>query len=123
MSFLGNLIWFFVGGAFQAVIWFFAGILFSITIIGLPIGLQCFKFASLQWAPFGKEVVSANNGAGSFLLNAVWVLTAGWPLALANLTAAAAFAATIVGLPFAYQSLKLAYLSLMPFGKDVVRRR
>jgi len=119
MSFLGNLIWFFIGGFVQGLGWLLAGVLFSLTVIGLPIGLQCFKLASLQFAPFGKEVVTVNNGAGSLLLNLIWIVVAGWALFVANLAAAAGFAVTIIGIPFAIQSLKLAWLSLAPFGKDV----
>ena len=57
MSCLGNLIWMIFGGLLGAISWFLAGCLWCVTIIGIPIGLQCFKFASLSLAPFGKEVV------------------------------------------------------------------
>ena len=123
MSFIGNIIWLFIGGFFQSLGWLLAGILFSITIIGIPIGSQCFKLAKLQWAPFGKEVITRRSGPVSFLMNVIWILTAGWPLAAANLASAFAFGVTIIGIPFAIQSLKLAYLSLMPFGKEVIRSR
>ena len=65
MSVLGNLLWFFCGGFFSALGWFLAGILWSITIIGLPVGKQCFKFAALAAWPFGKEIV---YGGGACLL-------------------------------------------------------
>ena len=56
MSCLGNLLWFLFGGLWQGLGWGLAGVLWSITIVGIPIGRQCFKFASLAFFPFGKEV-------------------------------------------------------------------
>ena len=56
MGCLGNLIWFLCGGILQGLSWTFAGLLWCITIIGIPIGRQCFKFASVAFFPFGKEV-------------------------------------------------------------------
>jgi hypothetical protein len=50
------------GGLFGAIAWFVAGCLWCITIIGIPIGLQCFKIASLSLAPFGKEVDYGGSG-------------------------------------------------------------
>ncbi len=119
MGCLGNILWFIFGGFFASIGWFVVGLLWSITIVGLPIGLQCFKMAKLQLAPFGKEVVTVKDGAGNFVLNILWLIFGGVELALANLVSAFLFAITIIGIPFAIQSLKLAKLSLMPFGKDV----
>jgi len=68
MGCLGNLLWFIFGGFIMGMSWLIAGILWCITIVGIPIGLQCFKFASLSFFPFGKEVVYG-GGAGSVLLN------------------------------------------------------
>ena len=58
MSCLGNLIWMIFGGFFNALGWLFWGCIWCITIVGIPVGLQCFKLAGLQLAPFGKEVVT-----------------------------------------------------------------
>lgn len=123
MSLIGNIIWLFLGGFLNGLLWLFWGVVWSVTIIGLPVGLQCFKLARLQFSPFGKEVIQVNYSGGTFLMNVLWLLSGGWSLALGNLVSAFALAITIVGIPFAIQSLKLAQLSLMPFGKEVVRRR
>ena len=61
------------GGLLGAISWFLAGCLWCVTIIGIPIGLQCFKFASLSLAPFGKEVVYSGSGV-SLLLNILWLI-------------------------------------------------
>ncbi|NME82868.1 YccF domain-containing protein [Clostridium sp. SM-530-WT-3G] len=120
MSCLGNIIWFIFGGFFNAIGWFLIGLLWCITIIGIPIGKQCFKMAALQLAPFGKEVVDTNSGSMTLILNILWIIFGGLELCIANLISAACLCITIVGIPFAYQSVKLAWLSLMPFGKEVV---
>ena len=89
-----------------------------ITIIGIPVGMQCFKFASLSFFPFGKEV-RYGGGAGSFLLNVVWLIVSGLPLALEHAVFGAVLCATIIGIPFGLQHFKLAKLALMPFGSEV----
>lgn len=119
MNFLGNLIWFVFGGLVGAIGWFLAGCLWCITIIGIPIGLQCFKFASLSLAPFGKDVVYSNHSF-SIILNILWLIFSGIPLALAHLASALLLAITIIGIPFAMQSFKMAKLALMPFGARII---
>jgi uncharacterized membrane protein YccF (DUF307 family) len=120
MSCLGNLLWLLFGGLWTSFIWCLFGLLWCITIIGIPVGIQCFKLAKLQFAPFGKEIITVNQGSGTFILNILWLLFGGLELALANLLSACVLAVTIVGIPFAYQSLKMAKLSLMPFGKEII---
>lgn len=119
MSCLGNVLWFIFGGFFNSIFWFLIGVLWSITIIGIPIGKQCFKMARLQLAPFGKEIVTIGDGLGSFVLNVLWVIFGGLEMCIANLISAFFMAITIVGIPFSIQALKLAKLSLMPFGKEL----
>lgn len=119
MSCLGNIIWIIFGGFFNALVWLIAGVLWCLTIVGIPVGIQCFKMAGLQFAPFGKEIVTVNDGSGSLILNILWLIFGGLELCIANLISAFFLCITIVGIPFAKQSLKLAALSLMPFGKEV----
>lgn len=122
MSCLGNIIWFIFGGLIGALTWCLAGILWCITIIGIPIGLQCFKFATLSIAPFGKDVVYHTTGV-NLIVNILWLILSGVPLALGHLISAGLLCLTIVGIPFAFQSLKLARLALMPFGAEIVSIR
>jgi uncharacterized membrane protein YccF (DUF307 family) len=120
MSVLGNIIWIIFGGLIGAIMWVIAGLICCLTIIGIPFGMQCFKLAQLQLAPFGRTVRSTGSGVGGLLGNVLWIIFIGWELALFNLIAALLFAVTIIGIPFAVQSIKLAGLSLMPFGKEIV---
>ena len=55
MRTLGNILWFIFGGVLGGLAWIFAGCIWCITIIGIPVGLQCFKFATLAFWPFGKQ--------------------------------------------------------------------
>ena len=56
MGCLGNLLWFLCGGFISGLTWGLFGCLWCLTIVGIPVGIQCFKFASLSFFPFGKEV-------------------------------------------------------------------
>lgn len=120
MSCIGNIIWIILGGLVNSLVWLFWGVLWCLTIIGIPVGLQCFKMAKLQLAPFGKEVVSTNESGTNFILNILWIIFGGFSLCIANLISAVLLCISIIGIPFAIQSLKIAKLSLMPFGKEVL---
>ncbi|MDT2378410.1 YccF domain-containing protein [Enterococcus faecium] len=119
MSCLGNVIWFIFGGLIGGLSWLAAGILWCITIIGIPIGMQCFKIASLSFAPFGKEVIYHQSGM-SLIVNIIWLIVSGLPIALAHVVSGVLLCITIIGIPFAKQSFKLARLALMPFGAEIV---
>ena len=119
MSSLGNLIWFIFGGFIGGLSWCLAGCLWCITIVGIPIGTQCFKLAALSFFPFGKEV-RYGGGAGSFLLNILWLIFSGLPLALEHFSFGIVLCVTIIGIPFGLQQFKLAKLALMPFGAEVI---
>lgn len=119
MSCLGNFLWFIFGGIWQGLNWCLAGILWCITIVGIPIGVQCFKFAELAFFPFGKEV-QYGGGTISVLANILWILFSGIPLACAAALNGILLCCTIIGIPFGIQCFKIAKLSLMPFGASVV---
>lgn len=118
MGCLGNLLWFLLGGCLGGIGWCLAGCLWCITIIGIPVGMQCFKFAGLTFFPFGKEVVYGGH-AGSLLLNIIWLVVSGIPLAVGFALAGVVLCITIIGIPFGLQHFKLAKLALMPFGSEI----
>ena len=121
MKFLGNLIWILCGGLLSALGWWIAGILWCITVVGIPIGVQCFKLSSISLNPFGKEIVEG-SGAVNFILNVIWFLVSGVELAVANLMIGCVLCITIIGIPFGKQFFKIARLCLFPFGAKVVKR-
>ena len=118
MSCLGNILWLIFGGIISGISWLLVGILWCISIIGIPIGLQCFKFAGLAFCPFGKTV-RYGGGLGSMLLNILWLVFGGLALALENALFGILCCITIIGIPFGKQFFKIAKLALMPFGAGV----
>lgn len=122
MNFIGNLIWLICGGLLTALGYIIGGFVLCITIVGIPFGLQCFKIAGLELAPFGRRIVPNSNSMGclSLICNIIWLLCGGLYTALVHLVFAAILAITIIGIPFARQHLKLMELSLMPFGKTII---
>ena len=94
------------------------GCLWCITIVGIPIGVQCFKFASVCFFPFGKEIIYG-GGFGSLLLNIIWLIVSGIPLAIESAAMGLLLCITIIGIPFGLQHFKIAKLALMPFGTRI----
>jgi uncharacterized membrane protein YccF (DUF307 family) len=119
MRLLLNLLWFILGGWISGTLWLLAGVVLTITIVGVPWAPAAFRIAWFSYAPFGKTVVDQGQHPANLLLNIVWLVLAGWWLAIHHLVLAAALAVTIIGLPFAFQHLKLATISLTPVGKAI----
>ncbi|RKX72403.1 MAG: YccF domain-containing protein [Spirochaetes bacterium] len=119
MKFIGNLLWLIFGGLLSAILWTICGLLMGITIIGIPFGLQALKLAGFTLWPFGREVVIGNFGIGGAIGNVIWIMLFGWELAVYHALLALLFTITIIGFPFGKQHIKLARLSLIPFGADI----
>lgn len=119
MGCLGNILWFLFGGVWMGLGWLIVGGLWCVTIVGIPVGMQCFKFASLAFFPFGKQI-QYGGGAASLLLNILWLIFGGVPLAAGAALNGCLFCVTIIGIPFGKQCFKIAKLALMPFGSSVV---
>ncbi|MEF9880165.1 MAG: YccF domain-containing protein [Clostridia bacterium] len=120
MSFFGNILWFLFAGFWQGISWMLAGLLWCLTIVGIPVGRQCFKFAALSLHPFGQDV-RLGGGAFSTLFNLVWLVVSGIWIAFTSCVTGFFLCLTIVGIPFGLQCFKLARLALMPFGAEIVR--
>ena len=121
MSLLGNLIWLIFGGFIAALGYIIGGLALCLTIVGIPFGLQSIRLGIATLAPFGKEVVvdEEREGPLALLFDIIWIVIAGWEIALAHLTAAAILAVTIVGLPFARQHIKLIPVAIFPFQRSL----
>ena len=118
MKLLGNLLWILFGGLLTALVFLIVGLLWCITIVGIPVGIQCFKFAKLALLPFGKEI-TYGEGFGSALVNILWLIFGGIELAVSFALIGVGFCITIIGIPFGLQYFKFARLSLLPFGAKV----
>lgn len=127
MRLLGNIIWLLFGGLATGIGWWIAGVLAAITIIGIPFSIAAFRIGTFSFLPFGREIVDRPEGeAGKLLIllgNIIWIVLGGIWLALAHLFFALLLGITIIGIPFAVQHLKLAHLSLTPYGKMIVVRQ
>lgn len=122
MRTLLNIIWFVFGGFWLALGYALVGLLFCVLIVTIPLGVASLRIARYALWPFGRAVVDQPDvGSGSVLLNVVWIILAGWWLALGHVTTAVAQAITIVGIPLAVANLKMIPISLVPFGKEIVR--
>jgi len=122
MSILGNILWITLGGGiFIFFEYLLGGLMLCLTIVGIPFGLQCMKLGFLGLVPFGKEVVVQESAAGcvAIVMNVLWIVLGGIWIALTHLIFGLFMAITIIGIPFAKQHLKLASLSLTPFGRTV----
>src|SRR3984957_18014156 len=124
-----NILWLLLGGVWMAVGWVVAAIIMAITIIGLPWARAAFNIAAYTLLPFGQKAVRRDSLTGQSDLgtgplgmigNLIWLLLAGWWLALGHLVTAVALAVTIIGIPFAWAPLKLAGIALWPIGKVIV---
>jgi uncharacterized membrane protein YccF (DUF307 family) len=115
-----NVLWFIFGGFISGTAWLLAGVLLAITVVGLPWTPAAFRIAGFSYWPFGKQVADRDNGPTSLLLNILWFVFAGWWLALHHIVLAIPLAISIIGIPFAWQHVKLAVLALTPVGKAVV---
>ena len=124
VSLVLNVLWIVFGGVWMAAGWLIAAVIMAITIIGLPWARAALTIAVYTFLPFGHTVVDRQGSPVGetlgFIGNIVWLVLAGWWLALGHLITAFFLAITIIGLPFAWAHLKLAGISLWPVGKEIV---
>ena len=130
MNLILNVLWIVLGGAWMAAGWLLAALIMAISIIGLPWARSAVVMAGYSLLPFGMraadraEVTGPDLGTSPLgtLGNILWLVLAGWWLALGHLMAAVLNAITIIGLPFAWAHLKLAGFALWPVGRTLVPR-
>lgn len=124
-----NILWFILGGFVAGLSWLFAALILAVTIVGLPWVPATLRIAAFSFWPFGKHIVSRDEVTGQgdlgtgptgLFLNIVWIIFAGWWLAVAHITAGVALCASIIGIPFGWQHIKLGILALAPIGKTIV---
>lgn len=119
MKTIGNILWVLCGGIFMALVWVLIGVLLMITIIGIPFGIQCFKFADYALHPFGYTYIR-ETGAGRTVMNIIWIFTFGIPLFFAFIVAGLTYCCMILTIPFGVACFKYAVFAFMPFGCRIV---
>ena len=129
LSLLLNIAWIVCGGLWMALGWIVSAVIMVITIVGIPWAKAAFNIALYTLLPFGQKAVSRADYSGQedvgtgplgVLGNIIWLVLAGWWLALGHVIVAVLLAVTIIGIPFAWAHLKLAGIALWPIGKMIV---
>ena len=124
MRTLLNIIWLVLSGFWLFLGYALAAVIMCVLIVTIPWGIAAWRIGVYSLWPFGKEVVDRPTaGIGSAIGNVVWVVLAGWWLALGHIASALALAITIIGLPFAWANLKMVPVALLPLGKQIVEQR
>ncbi|WP_274915040.1 YccF domain-containing protein [Streptomyces sp. WZ-12] len=121
MKFILNVLWLILSGLWMAIGYVVAGIICCILIITIPFGIASFRIAGYALWPFGRTTVERRDaGAGSVIGNVIWVIFAGWWLALGHIITGIALCVTIIGIPFGIANFKMVPLSLLPLGREIV---
>ena len=124
MRTLLNIIWLIFAGFWLFVGYMVVGVVLCILILTIPWGIASFRIGLYSLWPFGREVVAKPTaGVGAFLGNVVWVILAGWWLAIAHIVSGVVLCITIIGIPMGIADFKLVPVSLMPLGKEIVSTR
>lgn len=121
MRLLLNLIWLVFGGLILALGYAVAALVMLILIITIPFGIAAGRIALFCLWPFGRTLIRRPEaGAGSFIGNLIWLVLAGWWLALGHLITGVLMCLTIIGIPLGLANFKLIPVSLTPFGREIV---
>ncbi|MEU5886866.1 YccF domain-containing protein [Streptomyces sp. NPDC047461] len=121
MKIILNVIWLVLSGFWLFLGYLLAGVLLCITIIGIPFGIAAFRIGVYALWPFGYTTVERRDaGAPSCVGNVLWLVLAGWWLALAHIVTGIALCVTIIGIPFGIANFKLIPVSLLPLGREIV---
>ncbi|MDX2675820.1 MULTISPECIES: YccF domain-containing protein [Streptomyces] len=116
-----NVIWLILSGFWLFLGYVLAGVLLCITILGIPFGIAAFRIGIFALWPFGYTTVERRDaGAPSCLGNVLWLILAGWWLAIGHIVTGLLLCVTIIGIPFGIANFKLIPVSLFPLGREIV---
>jgi uncharacterized membrane protein YccF (DUF307 family) len=121
MRVLLNVIWLVFSGFWLAIGYVFAALICFILIITIPFGIASLRIANFALWPFGRRLVDRRDaGVASLVGNVLWILLAGWWLALGHLFTGILLCLTIIGIPLGLANFKLIPVSLLPLGREIV---
>ncbi|MGW1177995.1 YccF domain-containing protein [Kitasatospora sp. NPDC002543] len=121
IKFVLNVIWLIFCGIWMALAYVLAGIICCVLIVTIPFGIASFRIAGFILWPFGRTTVERPDaGAASCVGNVIWLVFAGWWLALGHLITSIPLFLSIIGIPFGWANLKMIPVSLMPLGREIV---
>jgi uncharacterized membrane protein YccF (DUF307 family) len=121
IRFILNILWLIFGsGIVLAIGYAIAGLICFLLIVTIPFGVAAFRLANYSLWPFGRTLVSRPAGPVSAVANVIWVVFAGWWLALTHLLTGIAQCLTIIGIPFGIANFKLVPAAFWPLGRAIV---
>jgi uncharacterized membrane protein YccF (DUF307 family) len=121
MRLILNIFWLIFGGLELALAYAIAGVICCILIVTIPFGIASFRIANYSLWPYGRTLVrDADAGVASTIGNVIWLIFAGWWLAIGHIILAIAQFVSIIGIPLAFANLKLVPVSLVPLGRRIV---
>jgi uncharacterized membrane protein YccF (DUF307 family) len=122
VRFLLNVLWLvFGGGIVLAVGYGIAALICFALIITIPFGVASLRLAVYSLWPFGRTLVTRNDaGIASGIANIIWVVLAGWWLALSHIVAGVGLCLTLIGIPFGIANFKLVPAAFWPLGREIL---
>ena len=121
MRWVLNVLWLVLAGFWMFIAYMLVGVLWCITILGIPFGIAAFRIAFFALGPFGRTIVrKPGAGVGSGIGNIFWFILSGVWLAIGHAVTGALLCITIIGIPLGLANFKLIPISLFPLGKDIV---
>lgn len=122
VRFLLNVLWFIFGSGFLlGIAYGIAALICFLLVVTIPFGVAAGRLAVYSLWPFGRTVVpKPSAGVASGLANILWVVLAGWWLALTHIVTGVAQCVTIIGIPFGIANFKLVPVAFWPLGQQVV---
>lgn len=116
---LFNVFWVIFVGITGVISSALTGIALFVSLIGIPFGLQHFKFIPLIFAPAGKRVVT--KFCSHFIMNSLWLILGGFITLLVQYALGIVLCITIIGIPLAKQLFKIASFNFAPFGAEIIK--
>lgn len=117
MNVVLNVIWLVFGGLLLALGYAVAGVICCLLVVTIPFGIASLRIARYALWPFGYTTRSdPRAGLPSLLGNVVWVVLAGWWLALGHIVSGVAMCLTIIGIPLGIANFKMVPIALLPLG-------
>lgn len=122
LRFVLNVLWLVSGGGIVLALGYgVAALICFALVVTIPFGVASLRVASYSLWPFGRTLVpKPGAGIASGVANLLWLLLAGWWLALSHIVAGLALCVTVIGIPFGVANFKLVPAALWPLGQEIV---
>ena len=121
MRWILNVLWLVLAGFWMLLGYMLVGVLWCITIVGIPFGVAAFRIGFFALWPFGRTIVKKPGaGVGSGIGNIFWFILSGVWLAIGHAITGALLCLTVIGIPLGLANFKMVPIAQFPLGKDIV---